>query len=150
MSENQFLETTYDKFVFRASLDCLYHTGECWVREDGGLVMVGITDYQQKTGGDVAFIETVEAGEEIKQGEEAGKLETIKTTMSIIVPISGVIKEVNGQLEDDPQLINMDPYGAGWIYRIEPSGWENEKQGLMDAKTYFPLMEEKIRREMEK
>lgn len=89
MSENQFLESTYDKFTFRASVDCLYHAGECWVREDSGLVTVGITDYQQKTGGDVAFIETMEAGEEIKQGEEAGKLETIKTTMSIIAPISG-------------------------------------------------------------
>ncbi|MFZ5611041.1 MAG: glycine cleavage system protein H [Bacillota bacterium] len=150
MSENQFLETTYDKFVFRASLDCLYHTGECWVREGGGSVTVGVTDYQQKTGGDIAFIETLETGGEIKQGEDAGTLETIKTTMSIIAPASGVIKEVNGRLEDDPQLINMDPFGEGWIYRIEPSNWEKEKQGLMDARTYFPLMEEKIRKEMEK
>lgn len=151
MSEAGYLEFTYDKFVFRVREDYLYHKDECWVRqEESGLVTVGITDFLQKTGGDVAFVELLEAGGEVKQGGEMGALETIKTTMALLAPVSGVIKEVNGILEDEPQQINLDPYGEGWIYKIEPADWAGEKQELMDAKTYFPLMEAKIKKEMEK
>lgn len=147
---DQFMESTYDKFIFKASVDCLYHPKECWVREDGNLLLVGITDFQQKVIGDVAFIEALEIGTKVKQGENAGILETIKTTLTLISPVSGEIVEVNGQLEDDPQLINNDPFSEGWIYKIKPSSWENEKPVLMDAKTYFPKMEENIRKEMQK
>lgn len=150
MSDQKFMEATYDKFIFRASVDCLYHPEECWVREDGDLLLVGVTDFQQKVGGDIAFVETLEPREQIKQGESAGTLETIKTTLTVIAPVSGETVEVNGQLEDDPQLINTDPFGEGWIYKIKPSNWGSEKPGLMDAKTYFPKMEEKIRKEMQK
>lgn len=150
MPENKYLETTYDKFIFRASVDCLYHPEECWVREDGGLLVVGVTDFQQKVGGDIAFVETLETGSEVKQGGGAGTLETIKTTLTVVSPVSGEISEVNSSLEDDPQLINTDPFGEGWLYKIKPSNWEGEKANLLDAQTYFPKMEEKIRREMEK
>ncbi len=79
-----------------------------------------------------------------------GSMETIKTTMTLLAPVSGVIKEVNGALEDEPQQINLEPYGEGWIYKIEPADLAGAKQALMDAKTYFPLMEEKIKQEMAK
>ncbi len=151
MSEAGYMEVNYDKFVFRAREDYLYHQDECWVKqEENGLVTVGITDYMQKTGGDVAFVELLEAGAEVKQGGEMGSMETIKTTMTLVAPVSGVIKEVNGALEDEPQQINQDPYGSGWIYKIEPADLADAKQALMDAKTYFPLMEEKIKQEMTK
>jgi glycine cleavage system H protein len=151
MTDVKYMETTFDKFTFRVREDYLYHSEECWIREDdGGPLTVGITDFQQIIGGDVAFIETIETETAVKQGEQIGILETIKSTLTLIAPISGVIKEVNIRLEDDPQLINLDPYGDGWIYKILPSGWTSEQKNLMDARTYFPQMEEKIRREMEK
>ncbi|MFA7468764.1 MAG: glycine cleavage system protein H [Desulfotomaculaceae bacterium] len=151
MSEAGYMEVNYDKFVFRVKEDYLYHQDECWVKqEENGLVTVGITDYMQKTGGDVAFVELLEADAEVNQGGEMGSMETIKTTMTLLAPVSGVIKEVNGALEDEPQQINQDPYGLGWIYKIEPADLADAKQALMDAKTYFPLMEEKIKQEMAK
>jgi len=144
------MEATYEKFIFKVSVDCLYHPKECWVREDGSLLLVGITDFQQRIIGDVAFIEALEIGSKVKQGEKAGILETIKTTLTLISPVSGEIAEVNAELNENAQLINNDPFGEGWIYKIKPSSWENEKPGLMDAKTYFPKMEEKIQNEMQK
>ena len=150
MSDHNFMEATYDKFIFKVSVGCLYHPGECWVREDGNLLLVGITDFQQKVIGDVAFIEAFEIGTKIKQGDNVGILETIKTTLTLISPVSAEIAEVNAELEENAQLINTDPFGEGWIYKIKPSSWESEKPGLMEAKTYFPKMEEKIDKEMQK
>lgn len=145
---NGFMEVTYDKFTFRVDRSCLYHPDECWAREEGGLIVVGVTDFLQTSAGDVAFLEPPEVGAEIAQGGEAGVLETIKTTVTLISPVSGAVKEVNQALEDDPQLINSDAYGEGWIMKIEPSNWEEEKKRLMTPEEYFPVMEEKIKKEL--
>lgn len=145
-----FMEVTYDKFIFKVKKGYLYHSGECWAKEEGGLITVGLTDFLQKTAGDVAFLEAPEVGAEVAQGGEAGVIETIKTTVTLISPAGGVIREVNAALEDNPQLMNTDPYGEGWVFKLAPSGWEKDEKELMDADTYFPLMEEKIKKEMEK
>lgn len=145
-----FFEVTYDKFTFRVRKDCLYHAEECWVREENGLVVVGTTDFLQRVAGDVAFLEAPEPGTELVQGGPAGVMETIKATVNLISPLSGRVEEVNSVLEDNPQLINLDPYGEGWILKVAPSNWEAEKAGLMSAEVYLPLMEEKIKRELEK
>lgn len=145
-----FMEVTYDKFIFRVKKGYLYHSGECWAKEENGLVTVGLTDFLQKTAGDVAFLEPPEVGAEVAQGGEAGVIETIKTTVTLISPAGGVIREVNTALEDNPQLMNTDPYGEGWVFKLAPAGWEKDKKELMDDDTYFPIMEEKIKKEMEK
>ena len=149
MSED-FMEVTYDKFLFTVKHGYLYHPEECWAKEDGNLITVGVTDFFQKTAGDVAFIELPEIGTEVTRGDEVGVIETIKITFSPISPVSGLIKEVNGGLGDNPQWVNNDPYGEGWLFKVVPSNWEADKKDLMDAEAYFPRMEGKIKEEMAK
>ncbi len=114
------------------------------------MATVGLTDFLQKAKGDVAFLETVEPGAEVKRGQEIGKIETIKATFGIISPVSGKIAEVNPEMDASPYLINHDPYGAGWIYRIELSDPEGDKAQLMEAKEYFEAMKDKVAQEAKK
>ncbi|OPX87323.1 MAG: Glycine cleavage system H protein [Pelotomaculum sp. PtaB.Bin104] len=144
------LEAIHDKFVFKVKQGYLYHWDECWIKEDGELLTIGITDFLQKTSGDVAFLELPEIGAEVEQSGKAGVIETIKATVDLISPASGMIKEVNSALEADPQFVNSEPYEAGWLFKIAPSKWEAEKNTLMKAEEYFPVMEEKIKQQVEK
>jgi glycine cleavage system H protein len=144
------MELTYDKFIFRVESSYLYHSDECWVKRDGELVTVGITDFFQKTMGDVIFIELPETGSELKKGDEVGMIETIKVNVTVISPVSGTIKEVNEGLKDNPQWVNSEPYGEGWLFKMAPSDWETDKKELMEARVYFSRMEEKIRKETAK
>ena len=96
----------------------------------------------------MAFLEMVEAGTPVKQGEEAGKIETIKATFGITSPVSGTIVEVNEELDAGSYLINEDPYGKGWIYKVEVTDFEGDKKNLLTAEEYFELMKEKIAEEM--
>ncbi len=146
----EFLDVTYDKFVFKVKVGNLYPPEECWVRKEGEVVIVGVTDVLQRTVGDIAFLELPEAGKEVERESETGTMETIKTTVALISPVGGTIKEVNGQLEDNPQMVNTDPYGEGWLFKVAPRDWEEDKKFLVDAATYFPIMEEKIKKEMAK
>ncbi len=145
-----FLETTFEKFIFKVKVGYLYSKEEFWANFQDGAATVGLTDFLQKAKGDVAFLETVEPGTKVKQGQEIGKIETIKATLSIITPVSGKVAEVNPEMDASPYLINHDPYGAGWIYRIELSDSEGDKAQLMDAKKYFEAMKNKIAREAKK
>jgi glycine cleavage system H protein len=147
---NDFMEMTYDKFIFRIESSYLYHPDECWVKRNGDLVTVGVTDFFQKTIGDVIFIELPETGTEVTKGDEAGMIETIKVNVTLISPVSGTIKEVNRGLVDNPQWVNSEPYGEGWLFKMAPSDWETEKKELMEARVYFSLMEKKITKEMGK
>ena len=146
----EFLETTYEKFIFKVKVGYLYSQEEFWVDIQGKVATMGLTDFLQKAKGDVAFLETVEPGVEIKRGQEIGKIETIKATFGIISPVSGKIAEVNPEMDASPYLINHDPYGAGWIYRIELSDPEADKAQLMEAKEYFEIMKGKIAEEAKK
>ncbi len=149
MSED-FMEVTFDKFVFRVTKSYLYHPEECWAKEENGLIRVGVTDFLQKTVGDVAFFTLPSAGKEIEMGGFAGTMETIKTTIDLVSPVGGTIREVNPALEDNPQLVNLDPYGEGWVMKVAPSNWEDDREKLLSAASYFPLMDEKIKKEMAK
>jgi len=144
------MEVTHDKFIFRVKSIYLYHPDECWVKRDGEQVTVGITDFFQKTVGDVIFIELPETGTELTKGDEAGMIETIKVNVTLISPVSGTIKEVNSGLGDNPQWVNTEPYGEGWLFKMAPSDWEADKKELMEARVYFSRMEEKIKKEMAK
>lgn len=138
-------EVTYDKFTFKVDQSCLYHPNETWAREEEGLIVVGVTDFLQTNSGDVAFLEAPEVGAELTQGGEAGIIETIKTTVALISPVSGTVAEVNSALEDAPELINSDAYGAGWIMKIKPANWAAEKNNLLSPEAYLPIMEEKVK-----
>jgi len=146
----EFLEVTYDKFVFKVKVGYLYSRDDFWARVDGNVALIGVSDFLQKARGDVAFLEIVEAGTEVKQGQELGKIETIKATFGILSPVSGKVIEVNPELDSSSFLINEDPYGAGWIYKIELGASEGGKDSLLTAESYYELMKEKLAEEMKK
>lgn len=146
----EFLETTYEKFIFKVKVGYLYSKEEFWADIQDGTATIGLTDFMQKAKGDVAFLETVEAGAEVKQGQEIGTIETIKATFAIISPVSGKVVEVNPEIDTSPYLINHDPYGGGWIYRIALSDPEGAKSQLMEAEKYFELMKDKVAQEAKK
>jgi glycine cleavage system H protein len=143
----EFLETTFDKFIFKVKTGYFYTDDDYWVDIRDTVATVGVTDYLQKSNGDVAFVEPVTPGEEVKKGDELGEIETIKVTLNIISPVTGRVSEVNQALEAHPELINSEPYGAGWICRIELADPEVERSRLLSAETYMELMKGKLERE---
>lgn len=147
---SDFLETTHDKFVFKVKTGLLYSKDDFWVDIQGDQALIGVSDFIQKARGDVAFLETADQNSTVKQGEEAGKIETIKATFGIISPVSGTIVEVNPEMESSPYLINQEPYGSGWIYRIQLTDWANDQTALLEPQPYLELMQGKIIQEMAK
>ncbi|MFN2194769.1 MAG: glycine cleavage system protein H [Anaerolineales bacterium] len=134
------LEVTVDKFVFRVAADRLYSPEGLWVQAAGDQVRVGLTDFLQQRSGDVAFAELKPAGTSLKAGDELAVIETIKVDISLYAPVTGVIAAVNPALENQPELINLDPYGEGWLVLIDPANWEAEKASLRTPQVYFTLM----------
>ena len=106
-----------------------------WVRSENGLVTVGITDYAQEALGDVVFVELPEPGESVTAAEEAGVVESVKAASDIYAPVSGTVVEINENLEDAPELVNQDPYGDGWFFKVEPRN-ADELDDLLDANGY--------------
>lgn len=91
-----------------------------WVRIEGDLIVTGISDHAQDALGDLVYVEAPDVGQELTAGEQAGVVESVKTASDIHAPVSGVVVEINTALEDDPEKVNEDPYGEGWIYKIKP------------------------------
>ena len=117
-----------------------YSSDHEWVRVDGTTVTIGITEYAQDALGDVVFVEMPDTGLAVAAGESFSEVESTKSVSDIYAPITGAIAEVNAELESQPELLNSDPYGAGWICRIEISD-PSELDGLMDAEAYRALTE---------
>lgn len=105
-----------------------------WVREDDDILTVGITDHAQCMLGDLVYIELPEVESHLEQGDECAVVESVKAAADIYSPISGEIVEINMLLLDHPQLVNEDPYGKGWLFRLRP--FENEKATLLSADEY--------------
>ena len=107
-----------------------------WARlEEDGTVTIGITDHAQSALGDVVFVETPEVGVVLAAGEEAGVVESVKAASDIYSPLTGEVIDINMQLEDDPETVNSDPYGAGWCYKLQPSD-PGEMDELLSAEEY--------------
>lgn len=106
-----------------------------WVKLEDGLVITGISDHAQDALGDIVYVEAPEVGREMTAGEVSGSVESVKTASDIHAPITGVVVEVNTTLEDDPETINEDPYGRGWIYKIKPHNL-TEIDSLLDNQGY--------------
>ncbi len=106
-----------------------------WVRVEGDVGTVGISDYAQEQLGDVVYVELPEVGRAVAQNEEAAVVESVKAASEVYAPVSGEVVEVNQALEDDPSLVNGDPTGEGWFLRLRLSA-PGELDGLMDDAAY--------------
>jgi len=106
-----------------------------WVRIEGDLVVTGISDHAQDALGDLVYVETPEVGQQITAGEQACVVESVKTASDIHAPVSGTVVEINANLEDDPDFVNDDPYGKGWIYKIKPDNIADVEQ-LLSSTAY--------------
>ncbi|PDV99826.1 glycine cleavage system protein GcvH [Candidatus Chloroploca asiatica] len=120
--------------------DLRYSTSDEWVRTEGEEVVIGITDYAQDALGDVVYIELPAVGTVLTPGESFGVIESVKASSDLYAPIGGEVVAVNSDLEANQEPINQDPYGAGWLLRIRPSG---EEEPLMDATAYAAYCEER-------
>lgn len=110
-----------------------------WVRTtEGSKVQVGITDYAQQALGDIVFVTLPEPGTLVQAGQSLGEVESTKSVSEIYAPVSGTVTARNESLHDAPDLINSDPYGAGWMIEIEPSGADLDE--LLDAASYEELI----------
>lgn len=106
-----------------------------WAKQEGDLIVTGISDHAQDSLGDLVYVEAPEVGSTVVKGEQAGVVESVKTASDIHAPVSGVVVEVNTELEDDPEIINTDPYNKGWIYKIRPDN-PSELDALLSADDY--------------
>lgn len=116
--------------------DLRYTESHEWVSiEDDGIVRVGITDHAQTQLGDLVFVELPEEEAQLNQGDACAVVESVKAASDIYAPISGTVIAINEALEDDPGLVNNDPYGDGWLFSLRPDD-EEQIDGLLDAEAY--------------
>ena len=115
--------------------ELLYSEDHEWVRNEGSFVTIGITDYAQNQLKDIVYVDLPEIGSEYKKGESMGVVESVKTVADIFSPVTGKVIEKNLELKDHPELINTDPYGKGWLLRMELRERE-ELNGLLSSKAY--------------
>ncbi len=106
-----------------------------WVKVDGNIATIGITDFAQSQLGDIVFVDIQTEGEELAAGEVFGAIEAVKTVADGLMPVSGKVIEVNAELEGAPESVNTDPYGAGWMIKVEMSN-PAEYDDLLDAAAY--------------
>lgn len=118
-----------------------YHQEHAWVKVSGRKATIGITDYAQDSLGDIVYIELPEVDSDVEINSEIGEIESTKATSSFISPISGSVVEVNDELSESPEIINEDPYGKGWIAKLELDD-TSELEDLMDASEYAKYVEE--------
>ncbi len=111
-----------------------------WARLEDGRVRMGITDYAQDALGDVVFVRLPELGEEVGAGSAVSEVESTKSVSDVYAPVTGVVVERNEALADNPQLVNEDPYGAGWMISVDAADGEN-LDALLDAQAYRRLTE---------
>lgn len=122
--------------------DLKYAKSDEWVRIDGDTATIGLSDYAQDQLNDVVYLELPEVGDSIAKGETFGTVESVKAASDLYMPVGGTITEVNSALEDEPELINSDPYGAGWILRITLDG-DADTSDLLDADAYKAYCEDR-------
>lgn len=122
--------------------DLLYTVEHEWLRrEDDGSVTIGITDHAQGALGDLVYVELPEVGQDVEEGGEMAVVESVKAASDVYAPIAGEIVEINEALADDPETINSDPYGEGWIVRMQPTDAIDEET-LMSPNDYQQFLDE--------
>jgi len=121
--------------------DLYYSEDHEWIREEEDYLLIGITDFAQEELGDIVFVELPEVDEEFDKDDSFGVLESVKAVSDTFIPISGRVIEVNEDLIDNPELINNDPYGDGWLIKVEPAD-DSELDELLSAEEYAEFIEE--------
>jgi len=124
----------------KAPNDLKYQDSHEWLKLEGNIATIGITDYAQDSLGDVVYVELPSVGDETVAGENFGAVESVKAASDLIAPISGKVIEVNEAIDDEPELINEDPY-ANWMIKVEVSS-EEGLMDLLDAEAYLKFCEE--------
>jgi len=119
--------------------DLKYTEDHEWVRVEGDTATVGVTDFAQGELGDVVFVEIETEGEELDKGETFGTVEAVKTVSDLFMPVGGEVAEVNEELADEPELVNKDPYGKGWMVKIKVAD-SSELEDLMSADDYEKMV----------
>ncbi|MCD8904691.1 glycine cleavage system protein GcvH [Staphylococcus chromogenes] len=112
-----------------------------WVKVEGNIATIGITDFAQNELGDIVFVELPEVDDEVSEGETFGSVESVKTVSELYSPVSGKITEINEDLEDEPEAVNESPYEKAWMVKVELSD-ESELDALMDANGYQEMIGE--------
>lgn len=119
--------------------DLFYTKDHEWVKIDGDIATIGITDFAQQELGDIVFVEVETTGETLEQEEVFGSVEAVKTVSDLFMPVSGEVMEFNSAIEADPELVNRDPYGEGWMVKVKLTDPDN-REGLLDAAAYGDLI----------
>jgi glycine cleavage system H protein len=122
----------------------LHYTAEHeWVAISGAIASVGITDYAQRALGDVVFVSVPATGTRVTAGEPCGEVESTKSVSDLYSPVDGEVAEVNPEIEDDPGLVNSDPYGAGWLFKVKLDSGDGElPPGLLSAAEYTAVTQD--------
>jgi glycine cleavage system H protein len=144
----EFLQATVDKFIFRVATDRLYSHEGIWIQAEGRRVRIGVSDYLQQRSGDVAFADLMPVGTVLARGDELATIETIKVNISLTSPLSGTVIEINPAVQSAPEVINQDPYGAGWLAILDVADWQADSEQLLDAQTYFDRMKGQAEEEL--
>ena len=112
-----------------------------WIRVEGDIAYVGITDYAQDQLGDIDFVDIQTEGETLAAGDVFGTIEVVKTISDLFIPVAGEVLEQNEALADQPELVNQDPYGEGWLIKVRPAA-DADFDALLDAEAYKALINE--------
>ena len=121
--------------TYQYDANARYAKSDEWARLDGDVVVVGVSDYAQDQLSDVVYVELPEVGRKIQAGQTVAVVESVKAAADILAPVSGEIVEVNQTVVDTPELVNSDPFGEAWLFKLSPSD-TSELEGLMDADAY--------------
>lgn len=116
-----------------------YTTDHEWVRVEGDMAFIGITDYAQGELGEIVYVDVPTEGETVAAGEVFGSIEAVKTVADLLMPVEGEVVELNAALEDQPELVNNDPYGEGWIIKVKMAD-PAKVETLMDAAAYSSFL----------
>ncbi len=119
-----------------------YSKDHVWLKIEDGKCRIGIADHAQKQLKEIVVVDLLDEGDEVSQGDSFGEVESVKTVSDLISPISGTITEVNGELEDSPELVNESPYDEGWMIVVEPSDLDAELENLMNFDDAVEFYEE--------
>ena len=119
--------------------DVKYTKEHEWIRQEGDVAYVGITDYAQEQLGDIVFVDIQTVGETLAADEVFGTIEVVKTISDLLLPVAGEVLEQNEALEEQPELVNKDPYGEGWLIKIKPAA-DADFDSLLDAEAYKALI----------
>jgi glycine cleavage system H protein len=120
---------------------CLYQPSHEWIRVEGDEGVIGISDYAQSELNDVVYVELPEAGDTLEKGQEFGTVESVKAASELYMPVSGDVLAVNEALEDEPERVNQDPFGEGWMMRVRIAD-PGELEDLLDVEAYKPLCQD--------